>query len=204
MKTQGRADAEVALTITQKASSSSIPARQRKIDGGFAFAARARLGDWPCGGPILSKAWDTGERRALAPFGPFVLAYDGEGFSWKTGSRARHVGRVSSWAKARAMADPKIKLLVLDELNIALRYDYLPVTAVVAVAIAQAGAPSSSPGVTQNPKCWTPPIVTEMSLVKHHFAVGVKAQEDRVLSMARRAENSQAKSLMLQGTIRRW
>ena len=86
----------------------------------------------------------------------------------------------AAWAKARELiADPKRKLLVLDELNIALRYDYLPVAEIVATL--QARRPDLHVVVTgRNAKpemLEAADLVTEMSLVKHHFAAGVKAQE---------------------------
>ena len=76
----------------------------------------------------------------------------GEGFTWETQDKARDIAAAErAWAKAQElMADPAIDLVVLDELNIALRYDYLPLEEVVAAA-AQRGAPicmSSSPAAT--------------------------------------------------------
>ena len=77
------------------------------------------------------------------------------------------------------MADPRIRLLVLDELNIALRYDYLPLDEVVAALAAR--RPDLHVVVTgRNAKpelIAAADLVTEMGLVKHHFAAGVKAQE---------------------------
>jgi cob(I)alamin adenosyltransferase len=86
----------------------------------------------------------------------------------------------AAWRKAQElMADPKIKLLVLDELNIALRYDYLPVADVVAALQARrldlhivVTGRNASPEMLE-----AADLVTEMSPVKHHFAAGVKAQE---------------------------
>ncbi len=105
----------------------------------------------------------------------------GEGFTWETQDRARDIAAAeAAWKKAEAlMNDPSIRLLVLDELNIALRYDYLPVDEVVAalrerrpdlhVVVTGRNAP---PALIE-----AADLVTEMSLVKHHFAAGVKAQE---------------------------
>ncbi len=105
----------------------------------------------------------------------------GEGFTWETQDRARDVAAAqAAWAKVRElMADPAIKLLVLDELNIALRYDYLPLDEVVATLSAR--RPDLHIVVTgRNAKpelVAAADLVTEMTLVKHHFAAGVKAQQ---------------------------
>ena len=77
------------------------------------------------------------------------------------------------------MADPSFALVILDELNIALRYDYLPLDEVIATL--QARRPDLHVIVTgRNAKpalIEAADLVTEMTLVKHHFAAGVKAQE---------------------------
>jgi cob(I)alamin adenosyltransferase len=105
----------------------------------------------------------------------------GEGFTWETQDRARDMAAAAAaWAKARELiADPMLKLLVLDELNIALRYDYLAVAEVVATL--RARRPDLHIIVTgRNAKpemLDAADLVTEMSLVKHHFEAGVKAQE---------------------------
>jgi cob(I)alamin adenosyltransferase len=127
-------------------------------------------------------AWETGERKAIAAFGDQVSWHTlGEGFTWETQDRARDVAAAErAWAKAcELMADPAIGLVVLDELNIALRYDHLPIADVVAVL--QARRPDLHVVVTgRNAKpelIEAADLVTEMNLVKHHFSAGVKAQE---------------------------
>jgi cob(I)alamin adenosyltransferase len=105
----------------------------------------------------------------------------GEGFTWETQDRARDVAAATrAWGKAKdLMADPAIRLLVLDELNIALRYDFLPLDEVVATLSAR--RPDLHVVVTgRNAKpelIAIADLVTEMTLVKHHFAAGVKAQQ---------------------------
>jgi cob(I)alamin adenosyltransferase len=84
-----------------------------------------------------------------------------------------------AWETAKAlMQEPEIKLIVLDEINIALRYDYLPLAEVVATL--RARRPDLHVVVTgRNAKremIEAADLVTEMTLVKHHFASGVKAQ----------------------------
>src|SRR5271166_6707857 len=84
---------------------------------------------------FIKGAWPTGERAAIERFGDQVeWRTMGEGFTWETQDRVRDVAAAeAAWSEVlRMMADPTIRLLVLDELNIALRYDYLPLADVVA------------------------------------------------------------------------
>jgi cob(I)alamin adenosyltransferase len=127
-------------------------------------------------------AWETGERKAIAAFGDQVSWHTlGEGFTWETQDRARDVAAAErAWAKAcELMADPAIGLVVLDELNIALRYNHLAIADVVAALLAR--RPDLHVVVTgRNAKpemIEAADLVTEMNLVKHHFSAGVKAQE---------------------------
>jgi cob(I)alamin adenosyltransferase len=105
----------------------------------------------------------------------------GEGFTWETQDRARDAAAAArAWERARElMARPDIRLVVLDELNIALRYEYLPLCDVVAAL--RDRRPDLHVVVTgRNAKpelVEAADLVTEMTLVKHHFAAGVKAQE---------------------------
>jgi cob(I)alamin adenosyltransferase len=127
-------------------------------------------------------AWQTGERAAIERFSEQVEWHTlGEGFTWETQDRARDVAAAErAWAKARAlMADPAIQLIVLDELNIALRYDHLDIDQVVAVLKARrADQHIVVTGRNAKPQLIdAADLVTEMTLVKHHFAAGVKAQE---------------------------
>ncbi|MCJ2036829.1 cob(I)yrinic acid a,c-diamide adenosyltransferase [Methylobacterium sp. J-068] len=131
---------------------------------------------------FIKGAWDTGEKHALKAFGDRVDWHTlGEGFTWETQDKARDIAAAEhAWAKALdLMADPTIRLVVLDELNIALRYDYLPIDDVVAAF--RARRPDLHVVVTgRNAKpalIEAADLVTEMASVKHHFAAGVKAQE---------------------------
>src|SRR5271154_5506266 len=84
---------------------------------------------------FIKGAWHSAERDALARFGDQIAWHTmGEGFTWETQDRARDVAAAErAWSKARElMADPSFALIILDELNIALRYDYLKLDAVVA------------------------------------------------------------------------
>ncbi len=130
---------------------------------------------------FIKGAWDTGERRLLERTELVEWHSMGEGFTWETQDRARDVAACrAAWAQAVAlMHAPGVALLVLDELNIALRYGYLEVEEVVA---ALAGRPAMLHVVVtgRNAKAElveAADLVTEFGAVKHHFAAGVRAQE---------------------------
>ncbi|MFG1344281.1 cob(I)yrinic acid a,c-diamide adenosyltransferase [Xanthobacter autotrophicus DSM 431] len=130
---------------------------------------------------FIKGAWQTGEQEAFRAFGDRVSWHTmGEGFTWETQDLVRDKAAAArAFAKAcDLMADESIDLLVLDELNIALRYDYLDLAEVVAVL--QARRPGLHVVVTgRNAKpelLAAADLVTEMGLVKHHFSAGVKAQ----------------------------
>ena len=130
---------------------------------------------------FIKGAWHTAERDALATFGDQVSWHTmGEGFTWETQDRVRDVAAATrAWEKARElMADPSIALVILDELNIALRYEYLDLHAVVAeLAARRPGLHVVVTGRNAKPELIeAADLVTEMTLVKHHFAAGVKAQ----------------------------
>jgi cob(I)alamin adenosyltransferase len=125
--------------------------------------------------------WETGERSVLQRFPELVtIRTMGEGFTWETQDRARDIAAAkAAWAEAkRLMADPSYRLILLDELNIVLRYDYLPVEEVVAALAAR--RPDLHVIVTgRNAKpelIDAADLVTEMTMVKHPFRDGVKAQ----------------------------
>lgn len=153
-----------------------------KSTAAFGLAMRALGHGWRIGIlQFIKGAWDTGERRALERFATQVeWRTMGEGFTWETQDRDRDVAAAgAAWLKALdMMADPEIRLVVLDELNIALRYDYLPLEAVVA-ALASRRADLHVVVTGRNAKpelIAAADLVTEMVAVKHHFAAGVKAQ----------------------------
>ena len=130
---------------------------------------------------FIKGAWHSAERDALARFGEQVVWHTmGEGFTWETQDRARDVAAAErAWAKARElMADESFGLVILDELNIALRYDYLDLAAVVAaLGERRPGLHIVVTGRNAKPELLAAAdLVTEMTLVKHHFAAGVKAQ----------------------------
>ena len=131
---------------------------------------------------FIKGAWNTGEKRALERFSDLLSWHSmGEGFTWETQDRERDiVAAKRAWDQVlEFMNDPKIKLVLLDELNIALRYDYLPLLEVVDVLSNR--RPDLHIIVTgRNAKpemIEAADLVTEMGMVKHHFSAGVKAQE---------------------------
>ena len=131
--------------------------------------------------------WETGERHILDKFPDLVtIRTMGEGFTWETQDRARDIAAAqSAWEAAKEMIDasrgdnPAYDLVLLDELNIVLRYDYLPLDEVVAFLAAK--PEGLHVGVTgRNAKdalIETADLVTEMTMVKHPFRAGVKAQQ---------------------------
>ncbi|MGO9237161.1 MAG: cob(I)yrinic acid a,c-diamide adenosyltransferase [Methylocella sp.] len=183
-KRKAAQDAEVAAkTITQKGLLIVHTGKGKgKSTAAFGLLLRALGHGWPCGVvQFIKGAWDTGERRALARFQDQLTWHTmGEGFTWETQDRARDMAAAAAaWAKAQELiAAPEIKLLLLDELNIALRYDYLSLAEVVAALRSRRpGLHIVVTGRNAKPELLdAADLVTEMSLVKHHFAAGVKAQ----------------------------
>ena len=130
---------------------------------------------------FIKGAWHSAERDALAAFGEQVSWHTmGEGFTWETQDLKRDIAAAErAWAKAlELIADPAFALVILDELNIALRYDYLDLAAVIAALRGRReGLHIVVTGRNAKPELIAAAdLVTEMTLVKHHFAAGVKAQ----------------------------
>lgn len=130
---------------------------------------------------FIKGAWTTGEAMLLRRFPDLVTIQTmGEGFTWETQDRARDVAAAErAWNAARAMlADRQYRMVVLDEINVVLRYDYLAVDRVLADLAAR---PKDQHAVATGRNA--PPqlieaadLVTEMTLVKHPFRSGVRAQ----------------------------
>lgn len=154
-----------------------------KSSSAFGMVARA-LGHGIKVGVVqfIKGAASTGEESFFRRF-PDEVRYHvmGEGFTWETQDRQRDIAKAKeAWdVAAQLLADPEIGLVVLDELNIALKYGYLELDPVLAdiesrpllqhVVVTGRGAP---PGLIE-----AADTVTEMSLVKHAFKAGVKAQK---------------------------
>lgn len=130
---------------------------------------------------FLKGTWATGEQVALERFDDLIDHHVmGEGFTWETQDKDRDIqAAIRAWDKARAMfADPRYRLVVLDEMNIVLRYGYLPVEEVVATLVSRRPdlhvlltGRHASPAVLD-----VADLVTEFQLVKHPFNAGIKAQ----------------------------
>ena len=154
-----------------------------KSTAAFGLVLRALGHGWRVGVvQFIKGAWHTGERDALARFGDQVSWHTmGEGFTWETQDKARDIAAAErAFAKAKElMADPSIRLLILDELNIALRYDYLPLDDVIeTLRTRRADLHVVVTGRNAKPELMAlADGVTEMGAVKHHFAAGIKAQE---------------------------
>ena len=125
--------------------------------------------------------WETGERAALEKFGDQITINTmGEGFTWETQDRQRDIAAArAAWDKAKALiADDVHDIVLLDELNIVLRYDYLDIAEIVAALDAR---PTMKHVVVtgRNAKdemIAAADLVTDMTQVKHPFRSGVKAQ----------------------------
>jgi cob(I)alamin adenosyltransferase len=130
---------------------------------------------------FIKGAWTTGEATFLARFPELVtIRTMGEGFTWETQDRGRDVAAAGrAWAVAAEMlADPVYRMIVLDEINVALRYEYLTLEPVLA---ALAARPSLQHAVLTGRNAPqelidAADLVTEMTLVKHPFRAGIKAQ----------------------------
>ncbi|MBI5313141.1 MAG: cob(I)yrinic acid a,c-diamide adenosyltransferase [Methylocystis sp.] len=157
-----------------------------KSTAAFGLALRALGHGWKIGVVQFGKGqWRTGERNMLEKlgqeFGQVSWHTLGEGFTWETQDRARDEAAARrAWEKAlELMDDPGIRLLVLDELNISLRYEHLSLDEVLgALAARRDDLNVVVTGRNAKPELIAAAdLVTEMTLVKHHFGAGVKAQE---------------------------
>lgn len=130
--------------------------------------------------------WETGERQVLERFpDQVVIRTMGEGFTWETQDRARDIRAArAAWAAVLDMLaacraePPAFDMLILDELNIVLRYDYLEIAQVLEALLSRperlhvvATGRNAKPELIE-----AADLVTEMTMVKHPFQAGVKAQ----------------------------
>ena len=130
---------------------------------------------------FVKGAWGTGERTVLEKFPELVtIKAMGEGFTWETQDITRDIAhaRAGREEAKRMIADPSYKMVMLDELNIVLRYDYLPLAEVLEV-LKNRPADKHIVVTGRNAKeelIEIADLVTEMELIKHPFRSGVKAQ----------------------------
>lgn len=155
-----------------------------KSSSGFGMILRSIAHEMPCAVvQFIKGAWDTGERRLIEGHFSSLCQFHamGEGFTWETQDKARDIEMArKGWEKAKELIrDPSIRMVLLDEINIALRYEYLPVEEVVAflrdekpplthVVLTGRNAPEALIDLAD--------LVTEMTLVKHPFRSGIKGQ----------------------------
>lgn len=157
-----------------------------KSTAGFGLAIRAA----GCGQKVgliqfIKGTWKTGEAEALKRFPEIRHVVSGEGFTWNTQDKAKDIAAVRrGWEVALEMIEasrgenPEYSLLILDELNIALSYGYLPVSEVVdavrnkprelSICITGRGAPAELIEAADT--------VTEMKPIKHAFDAGIMAR----------------------------
>ena len=155
-----------------------------KSSSGFGMILRCIAHEMPCAVvQFIKGAWDTGERRIIEEnFGDLCEFHAmGEGFTWETQDRARDIAMAEKgWEKAKELIrDPDIRLVLLDEINIALRYDYLDIHAVLEFLATEKPPLTHVVMTGRNAKpelIEAADLVTEMTLIKHPFRSGIKAQ----------------------------
>jgi cob(I)alamin adenosyltransferase len=155
-----------------------------KSSSGFGMILRCIAHGMPCAVvQFIKGAWDTGERRLLtANFADMCQFHAmGEGFTWETQDKARDIAAAQAgWEKAKALIrDPSIRLVLLDEINIALRYAYLDEAEVLAFLAAEKPPLTHVVLTGRNASealIAAADLVTEMALIKHPFRSGIKAQ----------------------------
>jgi cob(I)alamin adenosyltransferase len=155
-----------------------------KSSAAFGMIFRCIAHGFPCAVvQFIKGGMDTGERDLIGRHFSDLCQFHtmGEGFTWETQDRARDVAAAqAAWAKAQELIrDPANRMVLLDEINIALRYDYLDMAEVVAF-LATEKPPMTHVVLTgRNAKdelIAAADLVTEMELVKHPFRAGIKAQ----------------------------
>lgn len=155
-----------------------------KSSSGFGMILRCIAHEMPCAVvQFIKGAWQTGERTLIeANFSDLCQFHAmGEGFTWETQDKARDIEMAQKgWEKAKDLIrDPSIRFVLLDEINIAMRYDYIDVEEVVKFL------QEEKPEMThvcltgrnaKEPLIEAADLVTEMTLVKHPFRSGIKGQ----------------------------
>jgi len=153
-----------------------------KSSSGFGMVVRAMGHDMKVAVvQFIKGAMSTGEEKFLRRFPDEVSFHAmGEGYTWETQDRERDIVKAQqAWDMAKSfLSDPSIGLVLLDELNIALKYQYLDLDTVIAdlldrpemqhVVITGRGAPDELIAIADT--------VTDMTVVKHAFKAGIAAQ----------------------------
>jgi len=156
-----------------------------KSSSGFGMILRCIAHGMPCAVvQFIKGAWDTGERRLIEANFAHLCQFHamGEGFTWETQDRARDIAAAKAgWEKAKDLIrNPEIRFVLLDEINIALRYDYLDLAEVLAFLRTERPAMTHVVLTGRNASealIEAADLVTEMTLIKHPFRSGIKAQK---------------------------
>ena len=156
-----------------------------KSSAAFGMIMRCIAHQMPCAVvQFIKGAWSTGERTLIEThFSDLCQFYAmGEGFTWETQDKARDIAAAgAAWEKAKELIrDPRNQMVLLDEINIALRYDYIPLADVLEF-LATEKPPMTHVVLTGRNAAEglieLADLVTEMTLVKHPFRSGVKGQK---------------------------
>ena len=155
-----------------------------KSSSGFGMILRCVAHGMPCAVvQFIKGAWDTGERRLLTTHFADLCQFHamGEGFTWETQDKTRDIAAAKAgWEKAKELIrNQNIRLVLLDEINIALRYDYLDLAEVLEFLRSEKPPLTHVVLTGRNAKddlIAAADLVTEMTLIKHPFRSGIKAQ----------------------------
>ena len=155
-----------------------------KSSSGFGMIMRCIAHQMPCAVvQFIKGTWVTGERKLLTEKfqEECTLVVSGEGFTWETQDRERDIAAAQAgWQRAKEfIKDEKYQFVLLDEINIALRYDYIDIDEVVDFLLAEKPPMTHVCLTGRNAKpelIEAADLVTEMTLVKHPFKDGVMAQ----------------------------
>ena len=155
-----------------------------KSSSGFGMIMRCIAHEMPCAVvQFIKGTWKTGERTLLTErfANECTFVVSGEGFTWETQDRERDIFAArAGWARAKELIlNENIQFILLDEINIALRYDYLKIDEVVEFLLEKKPFMTHVCLTGRNAKTELIEIadlVTEMNLVKHPFKDGIKAQ----------------------------
>ena len=156
-----------------------------KSSSGFGMIMRCIAHNIPCAVvQFIKGTWQTGEREFLEKRfqNECIFIVSGEGFTWETQNRELDISAAKSgWEKAKELIrNSEIKFILLDEINIALRYDYLDINEVVDFLLHEKPFMTHVVLTGRNAKdelIEAADLVTEMSLIKHPFRDGIKAQK---------------------------
>lgn len=155
-----------------------------KSSSAFGMIFRCIAHQMPCAVvQFIKGGMGTGERDLIETHFSDLCEFHtmGEGFTWETQDKSRDIEMAqAAWAKAKELIrDPRNRMVLLDEINIALRYDYVDVDEVVAFLKDEKPPMTHVVCTGRNAKdalIDIADLVTEMELVKHPFRSGVKAQ----------------------------